>query len=142
MLGDSMKSVVVAFKVGEELAELLYALPNRSAFIREAILRRLSLPCPLCDGSGVVPRALHEQYALLVESFRSRPCEGCGRSIRLPTNLPDGPSALRERIDQFLRGGSYYCGPCFRKAVACPECGWRVARQHLGAHREGHRPGK
>ena len=45
---------VVAFKVEEELADLLDKLPNKSAFIRKAIEAQLGRPCPLCSGKGAV----------------------------------------------------------------------------------------
>jgi hypothetical protein len=50
-------------KVEAELAEFLNALPNRSEFIRRAILDLLGKICPLCSGRGFV-------YAPIGEWFR------------------------------------------------------------------------
>src|SRR6476659_4391606 len=61
------KTAVVAFKVEEELADLLNKLPNKSAFIRKAIEAQLGMACPLCNGKGVVPRGVHDHYAPLIK---------------------------------------------------------------------------
>jgi len=54
MTQKTPKTAVVAFKVEEELADFLNQLPNKSAFIRKAIRRQMSMACPLCHGSGQV----------------------------------------------------------------------------------------
>ncbi|MGZ3420588.1 MAG: hypothetical protein ACXWUG_20745 [Polyangiales bacterium] len=43
---------IFAFKADEDLAKLLDSLPNRSEFIRLAVLARFGLTCPTCNGSG------------------------------------------------------------------------------------------
>src|SRR6266513_226420 len=78
------KTAVVAFKVEEELAEFLNKLPNKSAFIRKAIAAQLGMACPLCNGSGIVPRGVHDHYAPLLSRFNSRSCDGCGHKLPLP----------------------------------------------------------
>ena len=54
---------VVGFLAPDELAEQLDRLPNKSEFIRAALLARLGCPCPLCKGSGLLPVGLGEHYA-------------------------------------------------------------------------------
>src|SRR6516164_10701431 len=83
------KTAVVAFKVEEELAEFLNKLPNKSAFIRKAIAAQLAVACPLCNGSGVVPRGVHDHYAPLLTRFNSRHCDGCGDNLPLPKDPGD-----------------------------------------------------
>ena len=78
------KTAVVAFKVEEELADLLNKLPNKSAFIRKAIEAQLGMACPLCNGKGVVPRGVHDHYAPLLSQFSSRGCDSCGHQLDLP----------------------------------------------------------
>ena len=46
------KADTITFKVEAPLMELLRRVPNRSAFIRGAILNALENACPLCQGSG------------------------------------------------------------------------------------------
>src|SRR6516165_1729870 len=83
------KTAIVAFKVEEELAEFLNKLPNKSAFIRKAIAAQLAVACPLCNGSGVVPRGVHDHYAPLISQFSSSQCEGCGHEMPLPREPGD-----------------------------------------------------
>ena len=64
---------VVAFKVEEELADLLNKLPNKSAFIRKAIAAQLGMACPLCNGKGVVPRGVHDHYAAAAQAAQPAP---------------------------------------------------------------------
>jgi len=52
----TLKREVVAFKVEEELAAILNKLPNKSAFIRKAIVSQLSMACPLCKARGFCRR--------------------------------------------------------------------------------------
>jgi hypothetical protein len=48
------KQEIVTFKVDSSLLDVLRELPNRSEFIRRAILNALDNVCPLCQGSGVL----------------------------------------------------------------------------------------
>src|SRR6202790_4805947 len=102
------KTAVVAFKVEEELAEFLNKLPNKSAFIRKAIAAQLSIACPLCNGSGAVPRGVHDHYAPLLQRFNQRDCDGCGDKLPLPRESGDLALEDRQRLEQFFRGGPLY----------------------------------
>ena len=81
----SRKSAVVAFKVESELADILNELPNKSAFIRKAIVAQLNMACPLCNGSGVLPKGLRDHYAALLPKLNSRSCSRRSRATRLLT---------------------------------------------------------
>ena len=48
------KQEVISFKVDDSLAEIIKQIPNRSDFIRRAILSSLENICPLCQGSGIL----------------------------------------------------------------------------------------
>ncbi len=50
-------SNLVAFKVDDDLAAVLDAMPNKSEFIRAAIQARLAEVCPTCGGTGVKPHS-------------------------------------------------------------------------------------
>jgi len=56
----------VSFAVDEELAEFLVQLPNRSDFIRGAVLAALRMRCPLCRGSGLVGIGIGEHYVAVL----------------------------------------------------------------------------
>jgi hypothetical protein len=48
------KQEVVTFKVDASLMEVLSRVPNRSEFIRSAVLAALDSVCPLCSGTGIL----------------------------------------------------------------------------------------
>src|SRR5262245_50242621 len=95
------KTAVVAFKVEEELAEFLNKLPNKSAFIRQAIAAHLGMACPLCQGKGVVPRGVHNHFAPLLKEFNHRHCDGCGDDLPLPQEVSELNEEEQTRLAQF-----------------------------------------
>lgn len=136
----SAKTAVVAFKVEEELAEMLNQLPNKSAFIRKAIVAQLDMVCPMCRGGGVLPKWLHDHYVTLLHKVSDQKCEECGTTGNV---LPD-PGELtdeeRHRLEQFFTGGPFYCGTCYTKAPACDSCGWHIAEDQAKKHqRQAHK---
>jgi len=137
--GDNMrrkpaKPAVVAFKVEAELAELLNKLENKSAFIRKAIVAQLGMACPLCNGSGVVPRGIHDHYAAQMNRLNQKQCAGCGDKLPLPRDPGDLSDEARERLEQFFHGGPLYCDGCYVKAPTCGECGWHIAPEGADEH--------
>jgi ssDNA-binding Zn-finger/Zn-ribbon topoisomerase 1 len=141
MARKTPKTSVVAFKVETELAELLNKLPNKSAFIRNAIAAQMGVTCPLCHGKGMVHRGVHDFYAPLLARVSSRNCEGCGHEM----NVPLDPGALddetRHRLEQFFLGGPLYCDGCYEKAPSCDDCGWHISSDRIDEHhRKAHHP--
>lgn len=128
------KTEVVAFKVEPELAEFLNKLPNKSAFIRKAIAAQLKMACPLCHGSGVVSRGVHDHYAELLPKFRSRHCAGCGEDLPIPDDPGELSHEDRRRLEQFFDGGPLYCDECYDKAPSCDDCGWHIDEEHIEEH--------
>lgn len=140
MSKKSPKTAVVAFKVEEELAEFLNELPNKSAFIRKAIVAQMSMACPLCHGSGQVSRWIHDHYLPLLASWANRECEGCGIQVVLPDDPGNLNNEDQARLEQFFKGGPVYCDPCYGKAPACDDCGMHVnegvSHEHSQAPRD------
>ncbi len=130
----STKSEIVAFKVEEELAQFLNNLPNKSDFIRKAILAQFGMTCPLCTGSGVVPRGIHDHYKPVIAERNTRPCEKCKTGVEVPLNADAAPATDRKRLEQFLHGGPLYCGKCYPTIPACDDCGWHVALEKTREH--------
>jgi hypothetical protein len=128
------KTKVVAFKVEEDLANLLNTLPNKSAFIRRAIEAQLGSPCPLCAGKGVVPRGIYEHYAPLIRKNDEHPCDGCGTKVHLPLDPGTLSADDHTRLEQFFFGGPLYCDGCFEKAPPCTACGWHIDKEHILDH--------
>ena len=54
MTSPKKKQEIVTFKADEPLLEAMNGIPNRSEFIRAAILSALDSVCPLCKGSGIL----------------------------------------------------------------------------------------
>src|SRR6266849_3283922 len=128
------KTAVVAFKVEKELAELLNKLPNKSAFIRNAIAAQMGMACPLCNGRGVVPRGVHDHYLRLLEQVHSGHCDGCGDEMEVPRESSELAAEDRERLEQFFHGGPLYCDGCYDKAPTCDDCGWHIVPERVAEH--------
>lgn len=128
------KSTIVAFKVEDELAQFLDNLPNKSEFIRKAILAQFGMTCPLCVGSGVVPRGVHDHYKPVIGGHNSRPCEKCKTAVEIPLTADGVPATESKRVEQFLRGGPLYCYKCYPTVPACDDCGWHVAMEKVADH--------
>jgi hypothetical protein len=128
------KSQIVAFKVEEELATFLDALPNKSEFIRKAILAQFSMNCPLCTGTGVVDKGIHNHFVPIIAEHNTRPCEKCKTTVSFPMTIEAAPPADRERYKQFLDGGPLYCVKCFPSVPPCHDCGWHVMMEKVAEH--------
>lgn len=134
MARKSNKSEIVAFKVEEELAQFLNDLPNKSDFIRKAILAQFGMTCPLCTGTGVVPKGLHDHYKPVLAEQNKRPCDKCKAGVEVPMSAEAVPVADRKRVEQFLRGGPFYCAKCYPTVPACDDCGWHVSMERVAEH--------
>lgn len=134
MANKSPKTAVVAFKVEAELAEFLDKLPNKSAFIRKAIAAQLQTACPLCKGSGVVNRGVHDHYAALLPQLNKRDCDGCGSNLPLPNDPGELAADDHNRLEQFFKGGPLYCDHCYEEAPTCGDCGWHIAPDRVAEH--------
>lgn len=131
---EEKKKQIVAFKVEDELAEFLDKLPNKSEFIRRAILAQFNMTCPLCTGSGVVPSGIHDHFAEVIEHHSSRPCEKCKNPVVFPLSLEGAAQPDRARIEQFLKGGPLYCSKCYPSVPPCDDCGWHVMMEKVADH--------
>ncbi len=68
---------VITFKVDRELMGLLRNLPNRSEFIRLALLRAFEHVCPLCRGYGYLTPKQKEHWEELARSHSIAECPDC-----------------------------------------------------------------
>jgi hypothetical protein len=128
------KKKIVAFKVEEDLAEFLGKLKNKSEFIRKAILAQFSMTCPLCSGSGVVPRGVHDHYKPVIQKENKHPCDRCGAALASPLNIEAAPPAERARMEQFFHGGPLFCARCFPEVPACDDCEWHIPHEAIADH--------
>lgn len=71
------KEDVIAFKVDSDLAHALEGVPNRSEFIRLAVLAALDSRCPLCRGTGVLDAREKAHWVEFSRSHRIEECDDC-----------------------------------------------------------------
>jgi len=76
-MADQPKQTVVSFRVDQHLAEILNDIPDKSTFIRDAILQRFHTVCPFCRGRGVLPQVLAEWLKARTPDFETVECTCC-----------------------------------------------------------------
>lgn len=74
---SASKQEVITFKVDESLAEIIRQIPNRSDFIRRAILLSLENLCPLCQGAGILTPQQKRHWAVFSEHHSVAKCADC-----------------------------------------------------------------
>jgi hypothetical protein len=84
----SPKSDLITFKVEHSLAEQIDRLPNKSEFIRKALLRALSDTCPLCQGRGVLSLEQAEHWKRFTAHHSVETCSDC-RAVYLSCELAE-----------------------------------------------------
>ncbi len=71
------KSEVITFKVDEVLSQALKDIPNRSLFIRTAVLEALGSTCPLCQGAGFLTPDQKRHWDRFALGHNIRRCRDC-----------------------------------------------------------------
>jgi hypothetical protein len=71
------KQETITFKVDATLAELLREVPNRSQFIRTAVMAALENCCPLCQGSGTLSPEQQKHWSAFIARHSMEKCDTC-----------------------------------------------------------------
>jgi hypothetical protein len=71
------KEEIITFKVDEGLSQAMGGIPNRSEFIRSAIMAALDSTCPLCGGSGIMTPDQRKHWKEIAKSHTVRECTEC-----------------------------------------------------------------
>jgi hypothetical protein len=71
------KQSIVTFKVNEDLLAVIRDIPNRSEFIRAAIMTALENVCPLCSGSGILTPKQKEHWESFSRDHALKRCDDC-----------------------------------------------------------------
>jgi metal-responsive CopG/Arc/MetJ family transcriptional regulator len=71
------KDEIISFKVDKNLSEAMEGIPNRSEFIRSAILAALDGKCPLCKGTGTLTPEQKKHWITFAEHHSIQECEDC-----------------------------------------------------------------
>jgi hypothetical protein len=82
------KECVITFKADVSLLEALQNMPNRSDFIRAAILSALQNHCPLCRGTGLLTPNQKTHWETFLQSHALRKCDEC-HEIHLVCSPPE-----------------------------------------------------
>lgn len=72
-----MRTEMMTFKAGPSLKAALRAVPNRSEFIRSAVLAALDKSCPLCGGAGVLSPEQKRHWDRFAEDHKMKVCGRC-----------------------------------------------------------------
>jgi hypothetical protein len=68
---------IITFKVPESLRDAMKGIPNRSEFIRAAVVTALDSICPLCKGTGVIMPNQRPHWDQFVTHHHFEECETC-----------------------------------------------------------------
>ena len=71
------KHAILTFKAEDSLVDALRAVPNRSAFIRSAILAALDNVCPLCQGTGILNPEQRRHWDTFAKDHAVKECRTC-----------------------------------------------------------------
>ena len=71
------KQEIITFKVDKALREAMRGIPNRSEFIRTAILRALESACPLCRGTGSLTPDQRRHWERFAAGHSLAECPDC-----------------------------------------------------------------
>ncbi|MCS7306435.1 MAG: ribbon-helix-helix domain-containing protein [Thermoguttaceae bacterium] len=71
------KQEIITFKVDKALREAMRGIPNRSEFIRTAILRALENACPLCRGTGSLTPDQRRHWERFAQGHPLTECPDC-----------------------------------------------------------------
>ena len=94
------KGVIVSFRVDRHLADVLNKAPDKSAFIRDIILRSFYESCPVCRGRGVVPEELARWSEAQMRAAGTQECHCCRYSY--PKSQTGGAKSKRKTDERFV----------------------------------------
>ncbi len=71
------KQSIITFKVNEDFLAVIRDIPNRSEFIRAAIMAALENVCPLCGGTGLLTPKQKEHWESFSRDHTLKRCDDC-----------------------------------------------------------------
>ena len=80
------KQEIVTFKVDENLYKIIKEIPNRSEFIRSAIIAALGSVCPLCNGTGMLTPDQKQHWDKFSENHSVETCMECNERYIVCSN--------------------------------------------------------
>ncbi|GAB4368796.1 MAG: hypothetical protein Kow0062_02240 [Acidobacteriota bacterium] len=92
MARRSRRSEIVSFKADADLVEAMRGIPNRSEFIRAAILAALDGVCPVCRGTGILTGPQQEHWREFARRHSVEDCADCHEPV-LVCHAADGAAS-------------------------------------------------
>lgn len=71
------KSEIISFKADQSLLDAMKTIPNRSEFIRSAVMMALESSCPLCGGTGLLTPHQREHWNEFKQDHSLNECTDC-----------------------------------------------------------------
>lgn len=71
------KAEIITFKADASLLEAMQGIPNRSEFIRNAVLNALDSVCPVCRGTGTLTPNQHKHWSKFAADHSLQECGDC-----------------------------------------------------------------
>ncbi len=90
-----MKQTVITFKADEEMSKALEQIPNRSEFIRAAVLAALDESCPFCGGTGTLNAHQRRHWSAFLKEHRLETCKTCN-GVLIHCKHPHGKGETHE----------------------------------------------
>lgn len=87
---------IITFKVPESLREAMKGIPNRSEFIRAAVVAALDNICPLCKGTGVIMPNQRLHWDLFVNDHHLEECRTCNAVHVVCDRSPHQPPHIHD----------------------------------------------
>jgi hypothetical protein len=91
MSASQRKQDIITFKVDGPLREAMHGIPNRSEFIRAAILAALDSVCPLCKGTGILTPDQRKHWLEFTAHHALAECQDC-HAVHLVCEAEPEPS--------------------------------------------------
>ena len=77
MAEKSQKTEIISFKADQSILEAMKNIPNRSEFIRNAVMTALDSSCPLCGGTGILTPHQQEHWNVFKKDHSLLECSDC-----------------------------------------------------------------
>ena len=74
---NQKKHEIITFKADASLLKAMEGVPNRSEFIRSAIMSALNNVCPLCNGTGILNHDQQQHWEVFLRNHSIEECEEC-----------------------------------------------------------------
>lgn len=71
------QTTVVTFKADEAISQALERIPNKSEFIRAAIMAALDETCPFCNGTGKLNPHQRKHWGSFLKEHKLEHCKEC-----------------------------------------------------------------